>query len=45
MQPAVTTTATLTSLVGSYPITVGGGVSSNYTITYANGTMTVTKAR
>ncbi len=42
--PTATTTATLASLVGSFPITVGGGVSSNYTISYASGTLTVTKA-
>ncbi len=44
VDPTVTTTATLTSLLGSYPITVGGAVSSNYTISYADGTLTVTKA-
>jgi len=43
-QPAAATTATLASLRGSYPITVSGGVSSNYTFTYVNGAMTVTKA-
>jgi hypothetical protein len=43
-QPAAITTAVLTSLRGSYPITVGGGVSANYTFTYASGVMTVTKA-
>ena len=42
--PTASTTATLTSLVGSYPITVGGGVSGNYTFTYVNGTLSVTKA-
>jgi hypothetical protein len=44
VQPTVTTTATLASLVGSYPITVGGAFYSNYTISYSNSTMTVTKA-
>jgi hypothetical protein len=44
MQATVTTTATLVSLVGSYPISVSGALSSNYTISYSNGTMTVTKA-
>jgi alpha-tubulin suppressor-like RCC1 family protein len=43
-QPAAATAATPASLVGPYPITVGGGVSSNYTFTYGNGTLTVTKA-
>ena len=42
--PAGSTTATLTSLVGPYPITVSGGVSGNYNFTYVGGTMTVTKA-
>ena len=39
--PSVTTTATSASPVGSYPITVSGAVSSNYEITYVNGTLTV----
>jgi hypothetical protein len=39
--PTVTTTATSASPVGSYPITVSGAVSSNYEITYVNGTLTV----
>ena len=43
-QPAAATTGVLTSLRGSYPITVGGGVSDNYTFTYVSGVMTVTKA-
>lgn len=39
--PSVTTTATSASPVGSYPITVSGAVSSNYEVTYVNGTLTV----
>ena len=42
--PALTTTATAASPVGSYPITAGGAASPNYTISYANGTLTVNKA-
>src|SRR6185295_904932 len=44
--PSVTTTATTASGVGTYPITASGAVSSNanYTISYANGTLTVTPA-
>src|SRR5205807_16537 len=39
-----TTTATAASPAGTYPIVPGGLVSSNYAITYANGTLTVTPA-
>src|SRR5262249_54589327 len=42
--PTVTTTATAASGVGTYPITVSGAVSANYSITYANGTLTITPA-
>ena len=45
--PAVTiaTTATKGSAVGTYPITVSGAVSSNYTITYGqNALLTITPA-
>jgi uncharacterized repeat protein (TIGR01451 family) len=37
-------TAAASSPVGSYAITVGGLTSSNYAITFVNGTLTVTKA-
>ncbi|RYY29934.1 MAG: T9SS type B sorting domain-containing protein, partial [Sphingobacteriaceae bacterium] len=40
-QPAITTTATTTSVVGSYPITVSGAASPNYQITYVNGALSV----
>ena len=43
-QPTVTTTATQGSAVGTYPITVSGAASSNYTFTYKAGTLTVRKA-
>jgi uncharacterized RDD family membrane protein YckC len=42
-QPTATTTATATSAAGAYPITPAGGVSANYTFTYVNGTLTVSK--
>jgi predicted hotdog family 3-hydroxylacyl-ACP dehydratase len=42
--PSITTTATSASPAGTYPITVSGAVASNYTITFAAGTMTVGKA-
>lgn len=40
-QPVLTTTATVASPGGTYPITVGGAAAANYTITYINGTLTV----
>lgn len=43
-QAMVTTTALTTSNVGSYPITVTGAAAQNYSITYANGTLTITPA-
>ena len=42
--PTVTTTATSTSPVGSYPITGTGAVDPNYAISYEPGTYTVTPA-
>ena len=43
-QPTATTTATVASPVGTYPITASGGVSNNYTFTYVAGTLTITTA-
>lgn len=43
-QPVVTTTATVDSPAGTYPITVSGAESDNYEISYVNGTLTVTEA-
>jgi gliding motility-associated-like protein len=40
-QPTASTTAVTTSLPGTYPITVSGAASANYTITYVPGTLTV----
>jgi hypothetical protein len=43
--PACTSTATVISGVGTYPITCSGAVaSSNYTISYVAGTLTITTA-
>ena len=43
-QPELTTTATTSSHVGSYDITASNAVDSNYTISYAAGTLAVTPA-
>ena len=43
-QPTVATTATVDSPAGTYPITVSGAASTNYTFTYKAGTLTVGKA-
>jgi gliding motility-associated-like protein len=43
-QPTLTTTATASSPIGTYPITASGAVAANYTITYAPGTLTVGQA-
>jgi hypothetical protein len=40
-QPVISTTATATSPVGSYPVTVAGTIADNYTITHVNGTLTI----
>ncbi len=39
--PSLSTSATISSPVGAYPIVVSGAVDPNYTITYKNGTLTV----
>jgi FtsP/CotA-like multicopper oxidase with cupredoxin domain len=41
-QPTCTTTATVSSPVGTYPVTCSGGVSANYAFTYVAGVLTVT---
>jgi uncharacterized repeat protein (TIGR03803 family) len=43
-QPSLSTTATVTSNVGTYPITLTGGTDNNYTLTLVNGVLTVNKA-
>jgi hypothetical protein len=42
--PVVSTTATTSSNVGSYPITVSAATAANYAITFVAGTLNVTKA-
>ena len=39
--PTISTTATVSSNAGSYPITLLGGADPNYTITLVNGTLTI----
>lgn len=41
-QPEVITTATVTSPVGTYPITASGAEAQNYNISYVQGVLTVT---
>lgn len=43
-QPTISTTATKTSNVGEYPITISGGSANNYEIVYESGVLTITKA-
>ena len=43
-KPTVTTTATATSNVGAYPLSISGGVAQNYIFKYETGTLTITKA-
>jgi hypothetical protein len=43
--PTASTTATSSPGLGTYPIIPAGGSSSNYSLTYANGTLTVTKGQ
>lgn len=42
-QPTVTTAATKDSPAGTYSINVSGAKSDNYTISYVNGTLTITE--
>jgi hypothetical protein len=42
--PTISTTATTSSAVGSYPISLSGGTATNYTLSLTNGTLSVTKA-
>ena len=44
ISPTATTTASITSNAGNYPITCSGGNADNYSFTYGTGTLTVTKA-
>lgn len=43
-QPSASTSASLSSDVGTYPIALSGGSDNNYTINRINGTLTVNKA-
>jgi hypothetical protein len=43
-EPVCGTTATSTSIVGSYTTSCSGAVDANYTISYKSGTLTVTQA-
>lgn len=43
-KPSVTTTATSSSNVGTYPIVLNGGSSTNYNLILVNGTLTINKA-
>jgi subtilisin-like proprotein convertase family protein len=43
-QVSLSTTATVGSPVGSYPITASGAADANYAITFGNGTLTVNPA-
>ena len=42
--PTISTTATKTSNVGEYPITISGGEAKNYEFVYEPGVLTITKA-
>ncbi|MBK7651678.1 MAG: hypothetical protein IPJ20_14390, partial [Flammeovirgaceae bacterium] len=42
--PVTATGATMLSNVGSYPISISGGLDNIYTLTYANGTLSITKS-
>ncbi len=42
--PIASTTATAGSNAGTYPISVAGGSDDNYSFTFVNGTLTITKA-
>lgn len=44
LAPALTTTATRLSPVGSYPIDISGGLDNNYDFVYNNGSLTIQKA-
>nr|WP_255502210.1 MBG domain-containing protein [Algoriphagus sp. AK58] len=44
VEPSLATTATSSSNVGTYPITLTGGSDPNYAITRVNGTLSVTPA-
>ena len=41
-KPSATTTATVASRAGTYPITISGGSAQNYELNYVPGTLTIT---
>jgi gliding motility-associated-like protein len=43
-EPAATTTAAQSSSAGTYPITAAGGSDNNYSFSYADGVLTISKA-
>lgn len=43
-EPVLTTKAVESSTVGEYAITISGGTSKNYTLSYKSGILTITKA-
>ncbi|NHB67521.1 ELWxxDGT repeat protein [Perlabentimonas gracilis] len=43
-EPTISTSATATSVVGKYPITLDGGSATNYELTLVNGELDITKA-
>ncbi len=43
-KPTAICNANVSSVVGTYPITVSGGVDNNYNFTYTNGNLTITPA-
>ena len=44
IQPTTSTTATAASATGAYAITASGALDPNYTISYVDGTLTITSA-
>src|SRR5690606_29309121 len=43
-EPTISTTATVNSNAGTYPITLSGGADPNYAITLVNGSLSIQKA-
>lgn len=44
VMPTITATANISSNAGDYPISITGGSSKNYTLSYRSGLLTITKA-
>ncbi|QZT36916.1 hypothetical protein K5X82_17020 [Halosquirtibacter xylanolyticus] len=45
VEPMITSATTTESDCGAYPIEISGGICANYTPTYKNGVLTITKAQ